>query len=185
VKKTPLQTTGEMFAGRTPHEWTLDELSAVLDKEGLKHRSFENGRKVFGAAGCFTCHRFNNEGGMTGPDLTAAAGRYSPHDFLDQVLNPSKEINEQFVPMVIQTNDDEVITGVIVNLSGDGVSVNTDPTDPNQQVNVDRKRVLSIEPSKTSPMPTGLLNLLTRDEILDLVAYVLSGGNEKHEMFRK
>jgi hypothetical protein len=87
--------------------------------------------------------------------------------------------------MVIQTNDDEVITGVIVNLSGDGVSVNTDPTNPNQQVNVDRKRVLSIEPSKTSPMPTGLLNLLTRDEILDLVAYVLSGGDEKHEMFRK
>jgi hypothetical protein len=44
---------------------------------------------------------------------------------------------------------------------------------------------VSIEPSKVSPMPTGLLNVLTKDEILDLVAYVLAGGNPHHETFRR
>jgi putative heme-binding domain-containing protein len=148
-------------------------------------RDFENGRRMFAAAACFSCHRFGNTGGMTGPDLTAAGGRYAPRDLLDQVLNPSKEINEQFVPMVITTKDEEIISGVIVNLNGDTVSVNTDPTDPNRQVRVDRKQVVSIEPSKISPMPTGLLNMMTEPEILDLVAYVLSGGNPRDERFQK
>ena len=53
---------------------------------------------------------------------------------------------------------------MIVNLNGDTVTVNTDLTDPNQQVSVDRKQVMSIEPSKVSLMPPGLLNLLTKDE---------------------
>ena len=44
---------------------------------------------------------------------------------------------------------------------------------------------MNIEPSKISPMPTGLLNLLTKDEILDLAAYVLSGGNPRHDLFRR
>ena len=55
-------------------------------------------RKMFGAAACFTCHRFGNEGGMTGPDLTSAGRRYSIKDLLEQIVTPSKEINEQFRP---------------------------------------------------------------------------------------
>src|SRR6185503_2504909 len=129
-------------------------------------------------------HRFGNEGGMTGPDLTAAGGRYSPRDFIDNVLNPSKEINEQFVPTVVTKNDGSTIIGTIVNLQGDTVSINDDPSDPWQQVKVDRKEVKSIEPSKVSLMPPMLLSRLNKDEILDLTAYVLSGGNAGHEMFR-
>jgi putative heme-binding domain-containing protein len=99
------------------------------------------------------------------------------------VLNPSKEINEQFVPVVVKTSEGEIVQGVIVNLSGDTIRINTDGTNPNQQVAVDRKTVISLEPSKISPMPAGLLNPLTKDEILDLFAYVLSGGDERHEVF--
>lgn len=183
-RKSPLEAMAEVFAGRTKvTDWKLDALAAAAER-GLKQRSFENGRKMFGAAGCFACHRFGNEGGMTGPDLTGSAGRYSPRDLLDQILNPSKEINEQFVPIVITKNNGDTVTGVIVNLNGDRVSVNTDPAAPWQQENVDRKQVKSIEPSKVSPMPEGLLGLLTQEEILDLTAYVLSGGDRKHAMFR-
>jgi putative heme-binding domain-containing protein len=182
VKKSLIEGLAEIFKGRAPTNWTLDELSPAA-RTSLSDRSYENGRKLFGAAACFTCHRFGNEGGMTGPDLTGAGGRYSPHDLLDQIVNPSKEINEQFVPITV-TTDEQVITGVVVNLNGDTVTLNTDGADPNQRVTIDRKQVLSIEPSKLSPMPTGLLNLLTKDEILDLVAYVLSGGDPRHELFK-
>jgi len=72
---------------------------------------------------------------------------------------------------------------MIVNLNADSVRVNTDPTDPNQQVGVDRKQVTSIEPSKVSLMPPGLLNILSKEEIFDLAAYVLSGGDPKSPMF--
>ena len=183
-KKSPLEAMAEVFAGRTNMtDWKLDALAADAER-GLRKRNFENGRKMFGAAGCFACHRFGNEGGMTGPDLTGAGRRYSPRDLLDQILNPSKEINEQFVPMVITKNDGEAVTGIIVNLNGDNVMVNTDPANPFQQETIDRKRVKSIETSKFSPMPEGLLGLLTREEVLDLTAYILSAGDRKSAMFR-
>ncbi len=182
--KSAIENVGMMFVGRTPTMWTLDELSAAA-KTGMKKRSFENGRKMFTAAACYTCHRFGNAGGMTGPDLTGAGGRYSPHDLLDNIINPSKVINEQFVPIIVTKNDGSVMSGVVVNLSGDGVTLNTDLTDPNQRVNVDRKEVKSIELSTVSPMPPMLLAMLKKDEILDLMAYVLSGGDKTNAMFGK
>lgn len=184
VKKSPLEVMNEALAGRGwVKEWTLDELAPAVES-GLKDRNFENGRKMFAAAACFACHRFGNEGGMTGPDLTSAGARYSPRDLLDQIVHPSKEINEQFVPLVLRKRDGETVTGIIVNLNGDTVRVNTDPADPWQQVGVDRKEVESIEPSAVSPMPEGLLNMLKQEEILDLIAYLLSGGDPKHPMFQ-
>lgn len=184
VQKSPLEALAEAFAGRSMvKEWKLDDFASVSTK-GLQGRNFENGRKMFGAAACFACHRFGNEGGMTGPDLTGAGGRYNVHDFIEQVLDPSKEINEQFVPVVLTKTDGDTISGIIVNLNGDTVQINTDLTDPNQRVGVDRKQVVKMEPSKTSPMPEGLLNMLTKDEILDLAAYVLSGGDSKNRMFK-
>ena len=184
VLKSPLAQMAEALAGRTTaKEWKLDDLAPAAER-GMKKRDFDNGRRMFAAVGCFACHRFGNEGGMTGPDLTGASGRYSPRDLLDQILNPSKEINEQFVPMVITKNDGETVTGVIVNLNGDNVMVNTDPANPFQQETIDRKKVKNIEASKVSPMPEGLLALLTQEEILNLTAYVLSGDDRKHAMFK-
>lgn len=180
--RSAIENFGEIFAGRTPHDWKLEELAAAA-ATGMKDRNFENGRKMFGAAACAACHRFNNQGGMTGPDLTGAGGRYSAHDLLDQILNPSKEINEQFVPSVLTKVNGDTVVGTIVNLKGDNVDINTDLSDPNQRESVDRKLVKSIEPSKISPMPPMLLASMTEPEILDLLAYVLSGGNRNNDMF--
>jgi putative heme-binding domain-containing protein len=184
VVKSPLEVMSEAMAGREyVKEWKLEELSRAA-RNGMKNRSYETGRKMFAAGGCFACHRFNNRGGMTGPDLSLAGGRYNPHDLLDQIVNPSKEINEQFAPIVLTQTDGQTHTGVVVNLNGDGVTINTDMFDPNQRITIDRKKVKSIEPAKVSPMPAGLLNLMKQDEILDLVAYILSGGDEKNAMFK-
>jgi putative heme-binding domain-containing protein len=181
--KSAIENVGAMFVGRTPTMWTLDELSAAA-KTSMKKRSFDNGRKMFTAAACYTCHRFGNAGGMTGPDLTGAGGRYSPHDLLDNIINPSKVINEQFVPSVLTKNDGTQIVGTVVNLGGDTVTLNTDLSDPNERKAVDRKEVKSIEPSKVSPMPPMLLSMLKKDEILDLIAYVLSGGDKTNAVFK-
>ena len=182
--KSAYENVGAIFAGRTPKNWTLEELSAAT-RTGMKGRDYENGRKMFGAAACFACHRYGNAGGMNGPDLTGAGGRYSPHDLLDQIINPSKEINEQFAPVVVTKQDGTTVTGVIVNLNGDTVQINTDLSDPDQRVGFDRKQVKSIEVSKVSPMPPMLLSMLTQEEVLDLVAFVLSGGDKENPAFKK
>jgi putative heme-binding domain-containing protein len=185
VVKSPFEIMAEAMIGRKyVKQWKLEELSKAA-KTQLKLRSYERGRKMFAAGGCFACHRFANAGGMTGPDLTSAGGRYSPHDLLEQIINPSKEINEQFVPVVVKMKNGDVVTGVVVNMNGDRVSVNTDMFDPNQQTNIHRPDIASIEPSKVSPMPPGLLNLMREDEVMDLLAYILSGGNRDHPAFKK
>ena len=139
MKKSVLENLGAIFTGRKETKWTLDELSQAA-RTDLKQRDFANGRAMFAAAGCYACHRFSNQGGMTGPDLTTAGRRYSAHDLLDQVINPSKVINDQFSAVSILTDEGLVHTGVIVNLgikrNGDILVLNTDLTDPNKQVTI-------------------------------------------------
>jgi putative heme-binding domain-containing protein len=188
VRKSSIENVGAHFAGRTPTKYEVDEVvqfaRTSLEKNGsmvagIQARNLENGRKMFGAAACFTCHRFDNQGGMTGPDLTSAARRYSIRDLVEQIMLPSKEINEQFVPIDVLTEDDERYRGVVVNLNGDTITLNTDASDPNERTSIDRKKVVSIAPSKVSPMPQNLLDMMTKDEIVDLLAYVLNGGSSK------
>lgn len=179
-----LENLGAIFEGRKETQWKLNELVQAASS-GLKGRDFQNGRKMFGASGCFACHRFQNQGGMTGPDLTTAGRRYSVRDLFDQVINPSKVINDQFSAVMVITDNGLVHRGVVVNLNNDRLTLNTDLTDPNQRVNVDRNRIDEMLVSKISPMPVGLFNRMTKEEILDLVAYLISGGDPKHQYFKK
>jgi len=89
------------------------------------------------------------------------------------------------VPVIVKMKNGDSLTGVVVNMNGDRVTVNTDMFDPNQRVNVNRPDVASIEPSKVSPMPPGLLNLMREDEVMDLLAYIISGGNRDHNVYKK
>ena len=58
-------------------------------------------------------------------------------------------------------------------------------SNPRSFVVGDRKEVEEMEVSKVSPMPVNLLALLTKDEVLDMLAYVLSGGEAEHELFKR
>ena len=149
--------------------------SAALER-GLVGRDLERGRRMFGATGCFQCHRFAGEGGAGGPDLTLVAGRFSPRDLLESMVELSKTVSDLYGKVVLTLRKGENLTGRIVYLHEDSVMVCPDMFDPAQTVKVDRKEVLTIEPSKISPMPEGLLSLLTQDEVLDLLAYLVEGS---------
>lgn len=166
-------------------KWTLDELVALADK-GLKGgRDFDRGRQLFGQAQCFSCHRYDNEGGSQGPDLTGVSGRFSTRDLLESVVEPSKVISDQYAAVAIETSDGRVVTGRIVNLNNEQVMVNTNMLDPNALTSVDRRRIDKMEPSKISMMPEGLLDTFQADEVLDLLAYLLSRGDRTNAMFKK
>jgi putative heme-binding domain-containing protein len=165
-------------------QWKVDELVPIVEK-GLTKRDFDRGRRLFGEASCFACHRFDNEGGAQGPDLTQASGRFSVRDLLESIVEPSKEISDQYAAMVIATTDGQIVTGRIVNYSGDHMSVMTNMLDPAGQVNVDARKVESVDKSRVSMMPTGLLDTFKEDEILDLMAYLLSRGDRHNKMFQK
>jgi putative heme-binding domain-containing protein len=165
-------------------KWAVADFDSAL-AGGLKDRDFDRGRTLFGVASCFACHRFANEGGAQGPDLTASVGRFSPRDLLESIIEPNKEISDQYGSVVINTIDGKVITGRIINLSGDSITLLTNMLEPNKLTSVDVKRIESQDVSKVSMMPEGSLDTLKQDEILDLLAYVLSQGKRDGPMFKK
>lgn len=164
-------------------EWTMAELVPMLET-GLKERNFEHGRQMFGAASCFACHRFDNQGGSVGPDLTILSGRFSPRDILESVMEPSKQISDQYGSVQIVTTDGKVINGRIINLAGDDFRVQTDMMKPGNLTNVNRRKIEEMVESKVSMMPAGLLNTLNKEEVLDLMAYLLSRGDRNNGMFK-
>jgi putative heme-binding domain-containing protein len=163
-------------------KWKVDDLVADVDAK-LEHRDFEKGRALFSAANCFKCHRVKLEGGSTGPDLSSVAGRFSNRNLLESIIEPSKVISDQYEKMQFQMLDGRVIEGRVINLNGDNLMVLTNMLDPDSIAGVKRSEVEVSQVSKTSMMPEGLLDTLTKDEILDLMAYMKSGGNPQSALF--
>jgi putative heme-binding domain-containing protein len=162
--------------------WTLEELVPLVDK-GLKGRDYDRGRALFAATRCFACHRFADEGGGLGPDLSGVAGRFTARDLLESIVLPSKVISDQYEAVMIVTTDGRAITGRIVNLSGEDLMLNPDMFDPNKMARVKRDEIEEMKRSPLSMMPEGLLNTLNADEVQDLMAYLLSRGDRRSAMF--
>ena len=154
-------------------EWKLDDLLPVKEEE-WQNRDLANGKNVFAVATCYKCHRVQGDGGIVGPDLTAAGRRFNTRDLLETIIEPSKAISDQYEAHMFQMMDGRLITGRVVNLSGNSYRVQPDMIEPNRLINVNANDIDAMQPSKVSPMPTGLLDYFTRDEILDLLAYMKS-----------
>ena len=163
--------------------YSFDDLVPLV-RDDLRDRDFDRGRTLFGAASCFACHRFDNEGGSVGPDLTGVAGRFSPRDLLESIVMPSKSVSDQYQATSFATVDGRVITGRVANLNGDTIMVVTNMLDPGNMTSINRHQIEESKPSPVSMMPEGLLNTLKEDEILDLMAYLLSRGDRKSVMFK-
>ena len=165
--------------------WTMKDLVGDLGVGLEGGRDYANGRKMAGAGSCYVCHRFNGEGGAVGPDLTSAGGKFSPHDLLEAIIDPGKQISDQYGATDFKMKDGTVVTGRIMNLSGNIYNVNTDMMKPSTITQVAVDKLESIEPSPISMMPPGLVNTMTPDDILDLLAYFISGGDPEHGLFTK
>lgn len=156
-------------------KYTTEEIAAWVP-ERLKDRNLERGKKMYAAARCVICHRYGGEGGATGPDLTQVAGRFSAADLIDAIVRPSQVISDQYKTMVLQTKDGDVYTGRIVSDLAGKITLVTDPEDSTKTVTLDRSDIENERVSKESQMPAELLDKLNEDEVLDLIAYLLSRG---------
>jgi putative heme-binding domain-containing protein len=164
-------------------KWTVDDLIDTV-VTSARRPNFERGKEVFAAAQCYKCHRMGVQGGILGPDLTAAGGRFSPRDLLVSILEPSKEISDQYGATQFLTDDGRVVVGRVVNMNGNTLRVMTNMLDPSGLADVDRNTIETTRPSDTSMMPTGLIDTFTAEEIADLVAYLRAGGRADHPIFR-
>jgi putative heme-binding domain-containing protein len=163
-------------------DWKLEDLLPLLDQVS-RRRSYDKGRESFIAAQCVACHKFGNEGGATGQELTALSSRYTLRDIVESILDPSKVISEQyqFTTFFLKNGDD--VTGKVVDEKDGKLVILVNPIN-DVKVEVAKADVQTQAPSKVSPMPEGLINVLNQEEILDLLAFLQSGGRRDQAAFR-
>ena len=164
--------------------YTVEGVLAALPAK-LSGRDFERGKAMFTATACLVCHRFGSEGGGVGPDLSGSGSRYSIRDLLDNIINPSAVISDQFGTEQIERTDGDPIVGRVVGEADGELQIMANPFAPDEKITVKTAAVKARKPFNVSMMPPGLINSLSPDELQDLLAYILSGGNAGDAMFRK
>jgi putative heme-binding domain-containing protein len=164
-------------------EWKLEDLASSVEKLD-RGRSFANGKQMFQVATCTACHKMNGAGVEIGPDLTKLDPKQQkPLEVLRDILDPSLRINEKYQSYIIEMQDGKIITGLIVEETKEVVKILDNPLAKSPPIVLQQADIASKKKSPTSIMPKGLLDQLTREEILDLVAYIVARGDPEHPLF--
>ena len=93
-------------------------------------------------------------------------------------------ISEQYASFIFTMKNGETYVGQVASESNYHYDVIVDPV-RGEHRQIAKTSLAKKEISPVSLMPPGLINVLTKEEILDLLAYLESGGNEKAAAFAK
>lgn len=158
-------------------EWSMKDFS---DFEQLARphdtATVTRGMSAFVKARCNQCHVVAGHGVNLGPDLAESVKKLKGRELLRQIIEPSAKIHDRYRTYQFLLNDGRIVAGVIMKETGNAYQVATSLLTPNSLTTVPKKSIDEKIASTVSPMPAGLVNVLTRDEILDLHAFVESGG---------
>jgi putative heme-binding domain-containing protein len=148
----------------------LDEMVADVQKIG----NAAKGEMLYRRADmqCLKCHAIGGAGGQVGPDLVSI-GASAPVDYLiESLLIPNKAVKEGFHSLRVETQDGKVHIGVKLRESKTEI-VLRDAEDKEIVIpanDVDTKR------ESRSLMPDGLVDTLTREELIDLTRFLSELG---------
>lgn len=163
--------------------WTVeDALPLVEDK--LANPDFEQGKLMFEATQCGSCHVMRGEGGIIGPDLTQLGTRFTAKDMLESIIEPNKVVSDQYAATVFTMKDGSSILGRLTNENENTYFVSQNPFAPEVLREIPKQEVASTKYSYISVMYPGLINRLNEEELKDLMAYLMAGGNEDHEIYK-
>jgi putative heme-binding domain-containing protein len=160
--------TGRKFV----QNWKPADFTAELGFKASA-KTITSGRQAFAVALCNRCHRFQGSGYAVGPDLTGVANRLGRNDLLRAILLPSESIAQNYRTDVLELADGRNLTGQIVptlDYRAPFLLLAENPLNPDQAVKIPKVEVLKRKRSDLSIMPAGLLNNLSKQEVLDLLA---------------
>lgn len=180
----PLPLKDDLLAsvGRNT-EWKYDDLITAV-KEMPSGRSFELGKKLFTIASCVACHKFGGEEQELGPDLaTIDPAKHTPEHILRSICEPSHEIAEKYQSQVFVLDSGKVVNGMVIEETPAACRVMVDPLARCEPVVIAKDEIDERTKSPVSIMPKGLLDKLSQEEILDLVAFLLAKGDKGHPLY--
>jgi putative membrane-bound dehydrogenase-like protein len=128
----------------------------------------ERGKAAF-KKNCAVCHRLENEGFEVGPDLLSALRNKSPEQLLNDILDPSREVDPRYLNYQITTKKGQTFSGLI---AADTASSVTLRRGEKAEDTVLREQIDEIQATGKSVMPEGLEMQLSKQELADLIAYL-------------
>ena len=131
------------------------------------------GRRIFHHAKvglCANCHRHQGRGNVVGPDLSAASNQGDRHRLLHALLEPSRDVDPQYYPWSLVTEDGRAFTGILLRDGGGGTEFFRNNEGREQKFKTEE--IVMRKPLTTSMMPDGLIDLMTDREIRDLIAFL-------------
>ena len=162
--------------------WKLDD-AVRLVQDSLKHRDFDRGKLIFSAVICDRCHTIQGEGADVGPELTQLGTRFTAKDMLEAIITPDKAVSDQYASTVYTMKDGQSVLGRQMNEDANFYYIAQNPFDNKTIRKIAKKEVASSRISPVSIMLPGLINSLNPDELRDLVAYLMSGGNKNNPIY--
>lgn len=141
----------------------------------------KSGRAIFfGKAGCSQCHMAKGEGGFIASDLSSYASMPSASDIRDAITDPNRNLDPRKRTVTVITGDGQTLTGIARN--EDNFSLQLQTTDGALHLFAKRK-LQRIEYQSRSLMPDDYASRLSREELDDLVSYLVSiaRGNSKQK----
>lgn len=173
-----------LVGGITPpkgpgRNWKLEEALMAIDTAKGK-RDFEQGKAMFAASLCKSCHQVKGEGGISGPDLTQLGTRFSNKDMLEAIISPSKAISDQYGSTVFFLKKGGSVLGRLIRQDNTNYYISQNPFDASVVRTIAKTNVARTRVSDVSPMLPGMINGLNPEELNDLIAYLKSGGNPNH-----
>lgn len=141
----------------------------------LSEGDASRGKAAFlaGKGACVTCHQIGTDGRAVGPNLSTIGQIRTGRDLLESVLYPSESIARDFETFQITLKDGNVHLGLIQRETSDTVYATNAA---GEEIPLARSTVASIVPVPMSLMPQGLDQALSRQELLDLVAFLKAGA---------
>ncbi len=154
-------------------QWSIDDYRNSLTEPAA---DIQRGKEMFALARCIVCHRVGPEGGVSGPDLTGVSRRFSTRDLLVSILEPSAVVSEKYANTMFELSDGRVLMGRtrVTDYRSPTAELIPDLLLPDKKISFSKQQIVQRRVSPVSPMPKGLVDGLTKQEVLDLIAYLRS-----------
>lgn len=118
---------------------------------------------------CASCHKVGNEGTQLGPELTGA-GKHGVRYFLENIIDPDAVIGTDFQQTIIETRDDESLSGLLVNETASAVTLRTTVG----ETVIPKAGIKLRSTSEKSLMPEALLDSMSARERIELLKFLTS-----------
>ena len=153
------------------------ELVAKLLAEAKEHGNAGRGVMVFANAksACLSCHKFGSHGGTVGPPLNEIGKQRKPHEIIESVLWPQREVKPEFKAHLVVTSEGKSIRGYVLKEDGQQLQIK-DPTRPEDQVVTLSKSDIEARREIGTLMPDNLTATMSNSQLSDLLKFLLSLG---------